>query len=73
MIFLHRKGKTYVCFLLEEAERGKKHGFIEMPVTELIFIQPSIMLTNYLPFVLTSFAISPRKTFNRPKKEQKKL
>ena len=23
MIFLHRKGKTYVSFLLEEVERGK--------------------------------------------------
>ena len=52
---------------------------MEMPITELKFTQPSTMLTNYTafhhadPFVLTSFAISPRKIFNRPKKKQKKL
>ena len=51
---------------------------MEMPITELKFTQPSIMLTNYTafhhadPFVLTSFAISPRKIFNRPKKKTKK-
>lgn len=48
----------------------KKQSFIEITITELIFAHISIMLTDYLLFILTSFAISPGKTFNRPKKRK---
>ena len=48
----------------------KKQSSIEITITELIFAHISIMLTDYLLFILTSFAISPGKTFNRPKKKK---
>lgn len=70
--------KNICFFFIRRSRTWKKHGFMEMPITELIFTQPSIMLSNYTafhhtnPFVLTSFAISPRKIFNRPKTKNKK-
>ena len=48
----------------------KKQSFIEIKITELMFPHISILLTDYLLFILTSFAISPGKTFNRPKKRK---
>ena len=48
----------------------KKQSFIETTITELMFAHISILLTDYLLFILTSFAISPGKTFNRPKKRK---
>ena len=70
--------KNICLFFIGRSRTWKKHGFMEIPITELIFIQPSIMLTNYTAFhhadhfVLTRFAISPRKIFNRPKKKKTK-
>lgn len=53
-------------------EHRVEKSFIEITITELIFAHISIMLTDYLLFILTSFAISPGKTFNRTKKKKKK-
>ena len=58
-----------ICLFFKGSSRGwKKESFMEIAITELIFVQVSITLNNYLIFILTRFAICPRREFNTPKK-----